>query len=157
MHQSERTLNDRDKGAISLEELKARTSLHGTLNSLMSVMLQAMKLALSKGRQRIAQMIYAEVTGSDSLLLEQNEDESEDEGSSPGSSEYENPMERLLPEDFQPLEREKHLELWKPFITPIADGQVQEWFSDPKKAKPLVIAKVKELRENLKALKKAFS
>lgn len=52
--------------------------------------------------------------------------------------------------------QEEYLGSLKPLVTPVSDKQMNEWFSDPKKARPILAAKVKEFRENLKLSKEAW-
>jgi hypothetical protein len=117
-----------DDAEITDNDFNARMSLHSTLNSFVTVLHDAMVFAGYAGRLRIFTMIRNQLIGPD-----ENED--------------------ALPIKFQPLEEEKYMDLWNPFLAPIPDGKMGEWFSDPEKSKPILVEKVKELKENLKTLK----
>lgn len=128
MARLDRSRKEWDDAEISDKDFDAKMGLHRTLNSLVTVLHEAMVFAGYIGRLRIFTVIRNQLIGPD-----ENED--------------------ALPVKFQPLEDEKYMELWNPFIIPIPDGKMGEWFSDPEKSKPILVAKLKELRENLKTLK----
>ena len=127
----ERTRKEWDAAEISDQDFNAVMSLYSTLSSWVTVLQGAMVLAISKHRLRIFTMLQNQLIGPD-----------EDE--------------EALPVESQPLEEEKYLDLWRPFITPIPDEKMDEWFSDPQKAKAILEKKVKELQENLKILREVY-
>ena len=127
----ERTRKEWDAAEMSDQDFNAVMSLYSTLSSWVTVLEGGMVLAISKHRLRIFTMLQNQLIGPD-----------EDE--------------EALPVESQPLEEEKYLDLWRPFITPIPDEKMDEWFSDPQKAKAILEKKVKELQENLKILREVY-
>ncbi len=110
-------------GTMTSEQLDDRLSFFSSLNERKGLYLQAAALAKTYKRVRIEHMLLGMQTRSFNL--------------------------EALPDDFQPLDKEPHLDLWQPFITPDKEGQLEEWLANPKSSKRFVAASVEDMRRKI--------
>jgi hypothetical protein len=118
-----RVIEQFEHGCVSTDEFKSAVSLACTLDKLMEIFAKAYALALTHGKDGIAQ-----------IIRRVNID---------GESDSTNAQ----------LELEPWWELWEPFVSPLTERKIDEWFSSPQEAKLIVIAKVESLGDQLEDLK----
>jgi hypothetical protein len=123
-----------EHGRVSTDDFKSAVSLAGTLNQLTEIIAQAHALATTHGKHRIAQLIRRVNIDGDTTAMEATSGDA-----------------------WPPLEAEPSWEFWEPFVFPVTERKIDEWFSNPQEARLIAIANVERLMYQLGELKARLS
>ena len=113
---------------LDSRRIRAELDIQGKLNTIYGLKSQALQLAFKKNKPHLAAIIQNTLFGE---IFDQ--EETHDHA-------------------FDPLLAEGQMDLWKPFFEVISEEQLKEWLQNPEQAKPLMEAKIEELRHNLERL-----
>jgi hypothetical protein len=115
---------------LDAKRIRGELEIHGKLNTIVGLKSTALELAFEKNKPHLAGVIQGALFG-DIFNPEEGDHDA-----------------------IQPLTADTHLDLWKPFFEVISDKEIKEWVQNPEQAKPVLEAKIEELKANLERLRK---